>query len=237
MMSWFRREDPDVLHGRPEERWLSLIAEHAPGKTFLDVGCMWRVNGEYSFHASSVGASRVVGLDIDPATAEFAQRNEKLGSPVRFVQGDINDPDLTKTLGTFDVVFCSGVLYHVPNPIQTLERLRALCASTLILTTAIIQELEVPQGAVFFPQLDPATRKELSFSSSHTKVGVDTDFEPEKGYANWFWGMSPSCVRALLAISGFEVLAFLRHRYVVTAVARPRAPGSSDVVTHHGEPI
>jgi 2-polyprenyl-3-methyl-5-hydroxy-6-metoxy-1,4-benzoquinol methylase len=236
-MAWFRREERDVLRGRPEDRWLALISTHAPGKSFLDVGCMWRVNGGYSFHALEAGAARVVGLDIDPATPEFDARNRSAGSRVDFVQGDVNDPRLADTLGKFDVVFCSGVLYHVPNPIQTLERLRGLCGGTLILTTAIVPELEVPQGAVFFPQLDAEARQRLTFSGSHTKVGVDTDFEPDKGYANWFWGMSPSCVRVLLDIAGFDVAEFLRHRYVVTAVATPRPLRNPQAVTHHGEPI
>jgi hypothetical protein len=224
-----------VAHGRPEGRWFELIDRYAPGHTFVDVGCMWRVNGEYAFHALARGATCVVGVDVEPATPAFETRNASVGSRVQFVQGDVNDPALAERLGRFDVVFCSGVLYHVPNPAQTIGRLRALCDGTLILATAVIPELESPHGAVFFPRLDAEARRRLSFYSSHTKVGVDTDFAPAEGYANWFWGMSPSCVRAMLVVAGFEIVDFIRHRYVVTTVARPRAADA--LVTHHGQPI
>ena len=51
------------------------------------------------------------------------------------MQGDINDPDLPARLGRFDVVFCSGIIYHVPNPVLTLEQLRRLCGRVLILAS------------------------------------------------------------------------------------------------------
>ena len=44
----------------------------------------------------------------------------------------------------FDVVFCSGVLYHVPNMQQSLDQLRQLCRGTLILATASVTERETP---------------------------------------------------------------------------------------------
>ena len=55
----------------------------------------------------------------------------------RFVQGDLHDIGTVAEAGPHDVVWCSGVLYHAPHPLLTLERLNALTApgGTLVLAT------------------------------------------------------------------------------------------------------
>jgi 2-polyprenyl-3-methyl-5-hydroxy-6-metoxy-1,4-benzoquinol methylase len=216
------RRPPEVERGRPEERWRALIAERAPGKSFLDVGCMWNVDGAYAFLAAESGAGPVVGVDVAEATQAFRQRNAERSEVVRFVQADVNDPQLAERIGRFDVVFCSGVLYHMPDPVLTLTRLRALCADTLILSSARIDELAVPQAAVYLPYLPAETRQALQYWSSHTKikVGLDTDYEAELGYGNWFWGLTPSAIRAMLRTSGFRITQDLVHRHVYTAVCQ-----------------
>src|SRR5207249_6776303 len=73
--------------GRPEALWRELIARHVPGRTFVDVGCMWKVNGEYCFLAAEHGAAAVAGIDLSPATPEFLERNASTGGHVRFVRG------------------------------------------------------------------------------------------------------------------------------------------------------
>src|SRR5436309_2492635 len=112
-----------------------LIAEHAPGRSFVDVGCMWNVHGAYAFHAVRSGASPVSAMDLMPASPEFVRENTALDERVRFVCGDVNDANVIADVGRHDVVFCAGVVYHVPNPMLTLERLRALCGRTLILAS------------------------------------------------------------------------------------------------------
>jgi len=197
----------DVLRGRPSRRELyrSLIASHAPGRSVADVGCMWRVHGDYAFHALASGATDVVGVDVSTPTAEFTARNAAAGNRVRFVQGDINDPATLERIGPVDVVFCAGVLYHMPNPLHTLGQLHRLTGKTLIIGSVTIAEQESPQAAVFLPFLERREAKALSFSPEGVKVGVDTAFSRDQPYANWFWGFSPSAVGAMLRAVGFEV--------------------------------
>src|SRR4051794_19232562 len=109
-----------------------LISRFAGGRSFLDVGCMWSVHGALCFFAEEAGATEVTGLDVMAATPEFEAERERRGSGVRFVQGDVHDAGVVEP---HDVVWCSGVLYHVPNPLLTLERLRALTRETLLLAT------------------------------------------------------------------------------------------------------
>jgi len=200
--------------------WLQLIRQHAASSSFLDVGCMWKVNGAYSFHALASGASRVTGIDINPATPEFEARNRAEGDRVRFVQADLNDPELPGRVGTSDVVFCSGVLYHVPDMLFSLGQLRRLCGRTLILTTASVTERETPNAAVFLPYMDSAAREALNFPGPYRKRGLDSDILPERGYANWIWLPTASCLRSMLRFGGFEVEESIEHRRVTTVVAR-----------------
>jgi SAM-dependent methyltransferase len=213
----------DRLRGRPAipELNRSLIARYAPGRSFADVGCMWKVNGAYAFHALARGASPVIGVDVTPATPEFIAENAAAGDRVRFVHGDINDPATHAAIGRVDVVFCAGVLYHVPNPLFTLEQLRRICGETLILVSAAIPERAVPQAAVFLPYLDAAGRRALNYATPDAKVGLDTEFVPDWGYANWFWGFTPSCVVAMVRTTGFEVLEEHVYPQAVCVVCRP----------------
>lgn len=218
---WIRRRRyPGLLEGRPEDLWRELIARHVPGRSFVDVGCMWRVDGAYAFHALASGAAAVTGIDVNPATAAFAERNAAVDDRVRFVQSDLNDPALPGRVGAFDVVFCSGVLYHVPNPVFSIEQLRRLCRGTLILTTASVLERETPHAAVFLPYLQAAARDRLDFPVHARKRGLDSAVIERRGYANWLWLPTPSCLRAMIRFSGFEILWCYEHRHVTTVVAR-----------------
>jgi SAM-dependent methyltransferase len=218
---WIRRRRyPGLLAGSPEDLWRDLIARHVPGRTFVDVGCMWRVDGAYAFHALASGATAVTGVDINPATAMFGERNAAVEDRVRFVQADINDPTLPDRIGEYDVVFCSGVLYHVPNPVYSIEQLRRLCRGTLILTPASVLELETPQAAVFLPYLEAADRQRLDFPVHARKRGLDSAVIEHRGYANWLWLPTASCLRAVVRFAGFETLGCYEHRHVTTLVAR-----------------
>ena len=208
--------------GHAESLWRQLIVRHVPGRTFADVGCMWRVNGDYAFLAAARGATAVTGIDVNPATAEFTARNASLGEPVRFVQADLNDPAIHE-VGCFDVVFCSGVLYHVPDPVFSLTQLRRLCRETLILTTASMPDGDVPNVAALLVGLDAAERARLAYPTRHEKRGLDSGFDPARGYANWIWLPTPGCVRAMLTLAGFAVQEVHPAKYVTTAVARPDA--------------
>ena len=105
------------------------IAEHAPGRSFVDVGCMWGVNGWYSFLAEEAGATVIKGVDVFGPTPEFEAARAERGSRVEFILGDISQPSTIARVGVCDVVFCAGVLYHHPSPFDLLVALRRVCGS------------------------------------------------------------------------------------------------------------
>jgi hypothetical protein len=51
---------------------MDLIREEVRGKSFVDIGCMWGVNGEYSFFAEQSGARSVIGVDVISAISCFS---------------------------------------------------------------------------------------------------------------------------------------------------------------------
>lgn len=118
---------------RDDLAWLRARAERSPFARMLDqaipgdariveVGCG---SGQMSLYLAR--ADRVVvGADLTLASlrlAEAARRRFGLGG-VRFVESDLNRPGLRS--GAFDVVYCSGVLHHTPDPRAAFARVARL---------------------------------------------------------------------------------------------------------------
>ena len=182
-----------------------LVAQHARGASFADVGAMWKVHGAIAFAAEAAGATSVTAVDVMPASAEFEARRAQ-GSKVRFVLGDLHDPATMEEVGVHDVVWCSGVLYHAPHPLLTLERLRAITGRTLLLATEV---LPLPgRFAAFAP-------------AKWMHPGRPMPFDPAKGYAPWWWLPTPGAVRAMLSATGFAVAEEHGGRFHRTFVAYP----------------
>ena len=73
-----------------------------------------------------------------PGRRGFDLAHRVLGSRVEPVVGDFATMDLS-TLGTFDVVFYFGVLYHMKEPLTCLERLRAVTREVAVIETVAAQ--------------------------------------------------------------------------------------------------
>lgn len=78
----------------------------------LEMGCG---TGQLSLFLASA-ERRVVGADLTRPSLELARdAADRFGvRSVRFVETDLHSPGLRR--GTFDVVICSGVLHHTPDP-------------------------------------------------------------------------------------------------------------------------
>src|SRR5260370_25159630 len=94
-------------------------------KTALDAGC-------------GVGFFAWILEECGLAVRAFDGRNEnveearKRYQKISFEQGDIQDPDILR-LGSFDLVLCFGLLYHLENPLLAIRHLRALTGKALLL--------------------------------------------------------------------------------------------------------
>ena len=200
-----------------------LIRQYAPGRSFADIGCMWGVNGQYSFDAEEAGATSVKAVDVFGPTPEFVATHSARRSRVEFVLGDVGSAATLARVGPVDVVFCAGVLYHHPSPFDLLVAIRRICRETLILRTSTIPEIAgLPNAAVFFPYMDDETRSlwTLRRLGLPQQVGITNRFDPADGYGNWFWGLTPSCLTSMLTCAGFEVEHRATEAFAQTVVAR-----------------
>jgi 2-polyprenyl-3-methyl-5-hydroxy-6-metoxy-1,4-benzoquinol methylase len=209
------------------DRLPEYIRNHTSGRSFVDVGCMWGVNGEYAFVAEQAGAAAVKAVDVFGPTPEFEQKRRERGSRVEFVLGDVTRAETLAAIGQADVVFCAGVLYHHPSPYDLLVALRQICRETLILRTSTIPEVRgLPNAAVYFPMLDAKARALWNLHSLGLlhQSGISNEFQPAQGYGNWFWGLTPSCLESLLKTAGFRVDFRATEAFAQTVICAAVAP-------------
>jgi SAM-dependent methyltransferase len=87
----------------------SGITAEAKGLSVLDAGCG---SGAFSGFLAGMGFA-VTGLDISDEMIALAKANI---TNVRFLAGDIFRAPLPES--SFDIVFCGGVLHHVPGRLR-----------------------------------------------------------------------------------------------------------------------
>ena len=205
---------------RPREE---LVRRLAAGRSFADIGCMWGVDGAIAFLAEETGATAVTAVDLMPASPRFEAERARRASKVRFVQGDLHDQHTIRAVGRHDVVWCSGVLYHAPNPLLTLKRLREITGEFLILATETIPEVPgLPQACVFLPGLSGADRQVHAAARPGVHAaGLSSAFEPAQSYGTWWWGLTRSAVRGMLHASGFETVEERGDPLHATLLATP----------------
>ncbi len=159
------------------------------GRSVLDVGAC---DGFYSFEAERRGAARVVASDYwtwtwpgSDARRNFDLAHEALSSRVEPVEVSVEELTPERVGGTFDVVLFLGVLYHAPDPLGYLRRVRSVTGDMAIIETAVdLLDIEVP-AAAYYPG-----------------ASLNSD-------ASNHFGPNPLAVEAWLAEAGFaRVVAF-----------------------------
>jgi SAM-dependent methyltransferase len=202
-----------------------------PGRSFVDVGAMWNVHGKIAFAAEELGATEVTATDVMSPTEEYEAERLRRGSTVRFVHGDIHDPAVRREIGTHDVVWCSGVLYHCPNPVHTIECLKQITKSVLVLMSAGVPEIPgVRNGCVYFPCLSASERDaydaaynaalQIATDPDPVRLGITTPFDAREGFGNWWWGLSPSAIESMLRSAGFSIEETKTNGFHTRVVAR-----------------
>ena len=201
------------------------VARVVKGKTFADVGGLWGTIGERVSIAHHHGAASLTMVDIQAEGNEYWQkfeaRMQELGVPkYECISTDICNPNLEKLLEPFDVVHCSGVLYHHPNPMMMLVALRNITKLYLILTSVITQQVIQnekgkytipPSGVIFFPALNDAERSILKVYWD--KIGAAHAHDITKIYpytvddfAPWWWLPTAPALLAMCVAAGFKIL-------------------------------
>ncbi|MGC1852673.1 MAG: methyltransferase domain-containing protein [Solirubrobacterales bacterium] len=213
--------------GEPiREEW---VAAAVAGKSFAEVGGLWGTVNEQVTVAARAGATATTMIDAISSDhgdkdlwQAFRDRAASLGvTDMTCVQGSIDDAELVRRVGSFDVVSCSGVLYHCPQPLHTLRNLRAITRETLILGTATMPErVSSPAGtvtaeagsALLVPAMTESQRAVLGEwlrqVGGAQALGVNAPLETEWALDDcnaWWWFFTRDYVSALLRLAGFRV--------------------------------
>ena len=91
---------------------VALQRDTLHGVSVLDVGCG---SGLFSIAAFRLGATKVVGIDINPRCIAVSEQNRDRfapQAPIIFQQSSVLDQKSLETLGAFDLVYAWGSLHH-----------------------------------------------------------------------------------------------------------------------------
>ena len=116
------RFDPATMNGLIAAEHLArywLAADLARGLEVLDAGCGVGYGAEMIARA---GASRVVGIDLEPEA--IATASERAGEMADFQVGDVQDLPFDE--GSFDLVVCFEVLEHLEDPEPAITALKGV---------------------------------------------------------------------------------------------------------------
>ena len=226
---------------KPRNRSEEWIAEIVPGKSFADIGGIGEsASNERVTFAHAAGARSCIIADINPTTHFewqcFRDKCASLGMPpvTELGEVDVSSAESLKRVGKTDVVYSTGILYHLPSPPDALCSLRSIVGEYLITNTINFPNevsnefgtVRLPDcGVLFLPAMTEAERNVIR-KHYHDKFGwrpgwrdID-EMAPVPGNTsvpqyvkngrlnfqpNWFY-YSYHAFRSLLRVCGFEIV-------------------------------
>jgi SAM-dependent methyltransferase len=196
----------------------AFIARVVAGQTFADVGGLWGVVNEKASVAWKAGAFSVAMIDWlpadDPLWRAFHDRMRAAETPVEAIAGDVQRLADLPGGPSFDVVHCSGVVYHAPEPTRFLAALRRLtrkhCVLTSTIAPAVVQQA-TKDGWLYIPALGGVTRQLLAdhwrpiLGATALGITAHCEWNPND-FAPWWWLPTPDGLKRRCESVGFEVL-------------------------------
>lgn len=220
------------------ERW---IAKLVPGKSFVDIGGTGESAGnERVSFAHRAGARSCTMADISPTTHRdwdfLRKRCASVGLTELRELGevDIRSRESLKRVGKTDVVYSTGILYHLCSPADAIWSVRSIVGEYLITNTITFPgkvsnefgTVELPDcGVIFLPSMTETERKVLRkhyddkfgtrpgwkdidhmvpLPHDHTKPHYIDNGELSV-QPNWFY-YSDNAFRALVRLCKFEIV-------------------------------
>ena len=197
----------------PAREVLALLdlPQDCSGLRVLDLGAR---DGFFTFELERRGAE-VVSVDYVPDTATgFRVCADLLGSRAQFVHANIYDLS-AETLGRFDIVLFLGLIYHLPDPIEALHRVRSVAKGRLCLESHVIDNAFLLSDGRSVP-LSSISQELGNVPLMQFYAGRSLNNDPTN-----YWGPNLACLRAMLSEALFEVrsASLLGTRGIVNAVA------------------
>lgn len=142
-----RHAKPDALINAPE-RHVQRFRHFMPyliqsqngslkGKRVLDIACN---SGFWSIQCALLGAD-VVGFDARPEVIEQAEMIKSIVgvNNVTFKVLEFHAMSPQSLGGTFDIVLNLGILYHLSDPLEALQRTKTMARKNILLDTAVFR--------------------------------------------------------------------------------------------------
>jgi tRNA (mo5U34)-methyltransferase len=210
---------PDHRFGDfPAFKWHKL-AEAVPadlrGWSVLDIGCN---AGFYSVELARRGAT-VLGIDVEPLylrQARWVAQQCALQDRLQFMHADVYD--LIRQRRRFDLVWFTGVFYHLRYPLLALDLVRRVTTRLMMFQTMTMPgaaSAEVPEDL-------PLDARDAMLAESWPKMAF-IEHRVAGDATNW-WAPSHACVESLLRSAGFTLLARPEHEFYLCSVATHTPP-------------
>ncbi|MDD5543498.1 MAG: hypothetical protein PHX83_10025 [Acidobacteriia bacterium] len=201
-----------------------LIGRVVRGKTFADLGGLWGTVNEKVSVAHRHGASALTMIDRitkeEPDWRAFEEHCKSLALPhVECRSEDILALGQGTDCEQYDVTHCSGVLYHLPDPLRLFEALRRVTreyavVGSIVTSTQVIGpegQLSIPEGAcLFIPALGEKERRIVqSYWKTYVAdgaVGLTHEIHSwvNTSYVPWWWLPTVTAFKAMAFAGGFE---------------------------------
>lgn len=207
-----------------------IIRSLVPGQTFVDLGGLWGTVNERVSTAVLAGAASATMIDEQIAGNELWQKFDSHCAALNVfgyasVQANLDDPELLRHVGTFDVVHCSGVIYHCPNPYHSLRQLRQITKKHLLLGSMTVPDritnaagsLDFTEGRMIaLPALKGRARGVMKQHFDDLGIVVHNINSPESydwitadgsaNYAPWWWLFTVDTLAAMAQAVGLHVV-------------------------------
>lgn len=206
------------------------ITRLVPGRSFADLGGLWGTVNERITPAVLAGCASATMIDEQPMGNSLWQAFDAHCAARRVrgyarVQANLDDPALPDRVGRFDVLHCSGVIYHCPDPYHSLRQLRKLTGQHLLLGSMTVPErVENAAGALDFTEgrmlaLPAMTGSALAIMKQHFddrfvkvhNINADQFFpytlpDGSANYAPWWWLFTAETLAAMAEAVGLRVV-------------------------------
>ena len=131
----------DAAHDLRTDVVIEHIGGSLLGRSVVDLGCL---EGAFAIEFARRGAARVVGVEAREVSVRRCNLAcELIGlENVEFKVGDVTE-ELTASPGRFDVVFASGIVYHLADPAAFLRLARQACTGIALIDTHVADPLTI----------------------------------------------------------------------------------------------
>ncbi len=191
------------------ETYLSPIVRN---RSFVDVGPLWEVQNETISIAHKHGATRLAAIDIMPPwDHRWGDLERRLGG----IQWERINSDICKYDGSFDVVHCSGVIYHHPEPMTIMTKLSQLTKEHLVLGTVVAERVGkhplAPGTCLYLPGVPSRMMNTLRNDWQEFLQGRAGDvFDKDvvwnvHNLYHWWWLFTKDAVIGMAKTVGFQV--------------------------------